>query len=157
VAGADSSWTTSMNLESGTRVESQTAAGSLMTCQFQVASSAVAQTGRPENCRRSLTSFLPPAIPILVLVEFSDYRETSGVQIPYSIKRSQRHPPCLQSRIWWGGRPLAYRNSDGSIYFQQLNWEGTQRVLTNYAGSMGRLPYLNSVSRSPRRGGSTFR
>lgn len=130
-----------------------------MTCQFQMASSAVAQTGRPENCRRSLTWFLPPisyqvsqkpsalllqalgnagapqmktqlsfadmspsfvnqtidattstvtldpntllpaslsfnmfpdsgpAIPIPVLVEFSDYRETSGVQIPYSIKR----------------------------------------------------------------------
>jgi hypothetical protein len=49
-----------MELSSGTRVESQTAAGSLMTCQFQVVSSATAQIGRPDNCRRSLTWFLPP-------------------------------------------------------------------------------------------------
>jgi hypothetical protein len=158
-ANADGSWTTTMDLQSGPRVESQTAAGSSMTCQFQVKSNEAAQAGRPDNCRRSLTWFLPPisfqpslkpsaltlqalgsagapelktqlaftdmgaafanrtldatvsdvaldpntllptslsfnvfpdtgpAIPIPVRIEFSDYRLTSGAQIPYSIKR----------------------------------------------------------------------
>jgi hypothetical protein len=158
-ASADGSWTTTMELGSGARVESQTAAGSSMTCQFQANSNKAAQMGRPDNCRRSLTWFLPPisfqpslkpsaltlqplgsasapelktqlafadisaafanstldatasnvaldpntllptslsfnvfpdtgpAIPIPVRVEFSDYRLTSGAQVPYSIKR----------------------------------------------------------------------
>jgi hypothetical protein len=158
-ANADGSWTTTMELQSGPRLESQTAAGSSMMCQFQANSSKAALVGRLDNCRRSLTWFLPPisfqpslkpsaltlqalgsagapalktqlafadisaafvnstldattsnvaldpntllptsltfnvfpdtgpAIPIPVRVEFSDYRLTSGAQIPYSIKR----------------------------------------------------------------------
>jgi hypothetical protein len=59
-ASADGSWTASMELSSGTRVESQTAAGSSMTCQFQTNSGRTPQGGRPDNCRRSVTWFLPP-------------------------------------------------------------------------------------------------
>jgi hypothetical protein len=32
--------------------------------------------------------------------------------------------------------PYAYRDADSTTYFQQSDWEGTQRVLTNYAGSV---------------------
>jgi hypothetical protein len=158
-ASADGSWTVTMNLESGVRLESQSSAGSSMACQFQPNASTAAQVGRPDNCRRSLTWFIPPisyqpslkkgalilqalgsagapelktqlafvdisaafanstidattsnltldpntllpttlsfnvfpdtgpSIPIPVRVEFSDYRLTSGAQIPYSIRR----------------------------------------------------------------------
>lgn len=41
-----------------------------------------------------------------------------------------------QGQIWWGGSPIAYRDNDGSTYFQQADWVGTQRILTNYAGSV---------------------
>jgi RHS repeat-associated protein len=42
----------------------------------------------------------------------------------------------IQGQIWWGSTPIAYRDSDGSTYFQQGDWLGTQRLLTNYAGSV---------------------
>lgn len=45
----------------------------------------------------------------------------------------------FQGQIWWGSNPFAYRDSDGSTYFQQADWVGTQRVLTNYAGSVASL------------------
>lgn len=58
-ASADGSWSTTMNLSGGIRQESQTALGSGMGCQFQVGSQK-SQAGRIDNCRRSLTWFLPP-------------------------------------------------------------------------------------------------
>jgi RHS repeat-associated protein len=42
----------------------------------------------------------------------------------------------IQGQIWWGRTPIAYRDSDGTTYFQQGDWLGTQRLLTNYAGSV---------------------
>ena len=42
----------------------------------------------------------------------------------------------IQGQIWWGSTPIAYRDIDGSTYFQQGDWVGTQRLLTNYAGSV---------------------
>ena len=42
----------------------------------------------------------------------------------------------IQGQIWWGSTPIAYRDIDGSTYFQQGDWLGTQRLLTNYAGSV---------------------
>jgi RHS repeat-associated protein len=42
----------------------------------------------------------------------------------------------IQGQEWWGRTPIAYRDIDGSTRFQQADWEGTQRVLTNYAGNV---------------------
>jgi hypothetical protein len=79
---ADGSWTTTMDLQRGPRVESQTAAGSSMTCLFQVKNNEVAQARRPDNCRRSLTWFLPPHQP-------SAFPEAERSHSPGSRKRSR--------------------------------------------------------------------
>jgi RHS repeat-associated protein len=41
----------------------------------------------------------------------------------------------VQGQIWWGSQPIAFRSIDNSVYFQQQDWLGTERVRTNYAGS----------------------
>jgi RHS repeat-associated protein len=40
----------------------------------------------------------------------------------------------IQGQIWWGSTPIAYR--DATTYFQQADWVGTQRLLTDYTGSV---------------------
>lgn len=42
----------------------------------------------------------------------------------------------IQGQVWWGSTPIAYRGAQGRTYFQQSDWEGTQRVLTDYAGNV---------------------
>jgi RHS repeat-associated protein len=41
----------------------------------------------------------------------------------------------VQGQIWWGSQPIAFRSIDNSVYFQQQDWLGTERVRTNYSGS----------------------
>jgi hypothetical protein len=42
----------------------------------------------------------------------------------------------IQGQEWWGNTPIAYRGAKGNTYFEQADWEGTQRVLTDYAGNV---------------------
>jgi YD repeat-containing protein len=41
-----------------------------------------------------------------------------------------------EGRIYWDGRPLAYRSSDSTTYFQHQDYLGTERMRTNYSGAM---------------------
>ncbi|HEY1577274.1 MAG TPA: hypothetical protein VGF82_09415 [Terracidiphilus sp.] len=66
-------------------------------------------------------------------------RQVSRASSPSRFQIETRRPGTslsTQGQIWWGSTPIAYRDSDGSTYFQHANWVGTQRVLTNYAGSV---------------------
>jgi RHS repeat-associated protein len=49
----------------------------------------------------------------------------------------------IQGQAWWGNMPLAYRGVHGYTYFQQSDWQGTQRMLTNYAGTVLSRYYSN--------------
>jgi RHS repeat-associated protein len=40
-----------------------------------------------------------------------------------------------EGRIYWGGQQIAFRDVDGTTYFDHQNWLGTERMRTNYAGS----------------------
>jgi RHS repeat-associated protein len=42
----------------------------------------------------------------------------------------------IQGQEWWGNTPIAYRGAKGNTYFEQADWEGTQRILTDYAGNL---------------------
>jgi RHS repeat-associated protein len=40
-----------------------------------------------------------------------------------------------EGRIYWDGQQIAFRDIDGTTYFDHQNWLGTERMRTNYAGS----------------------
>jgi RHS repeat-associated protein len=42
----------------------------------------------------------------------------------------------IAGRIYWGGQQIAYRAEDGTTYFEHQDWLGTERMRTNYAGSV---------------------
>jgi RHS repeat-associated protein len=42
-----------------------------------------------------------------------------------------------EGRIYWGGQQFAYRSTDGTTYFDHQDMLGTERMRTNYAGSVG--------------------
>ena len=42
-----------------------------------------------------------------------------------------------EGRIYWDGQQVAYRSTDGTTYFDHQDVLGTERVRTNYAGSVG--------------------
>jgi RHS repeat-associated protein len=41
-----------------------------------------------------------------------------------------------EGRIYWDGRQIAYRAWDGTTYFDQQNYLGTERLRTNYTGAV---------------------
>jgi RHS repeat-associated protein len=41
-----------------------------------------------------------------------------------------------EGRIYWDGVQIAFRSIDGTTYFDHQNWLGTERLRTNYAGSV---------------------
>jgi RHS repeat-associated protein len=41
-----------------------------------------------------------------------------------------------EGRIYWGGQQIAFRDVDGTTYFDHQNWLGTERLRTNYAGAI---------------------
>ena len=42
-----------------------------------------------------------------------------------------------EGRIYWDGQQVAYRSTDGTTYFDHQDVLGTERLRTNYAGSVG--------------------
>jgi RHS repeat-associated protein len=42
-----------------------------------------------------------------------------------------------EGRIYWDGQQVAYRSTDGTTYFDQQDILGTERLRSNYAGSVG--------------------
>jgi RHS repeat-associated protein len=40
-----------------------------------------------------------------------------------------------EGRIYWDGQQIAFRDVDGTTYFDHQNWLGTERLRTNYAGA----------------------
>ena len=44
---------------------------------------------------------------------------------------------ATEGRIYWGGTQVAFRSSDGTTYFDHQEMTGTERMRTNYAGSVG--------------------
>jgi RHS repeat-associated protein len=42
-----------------------------------------------------------------------------------------------EGRIYWDGQQIAYRSTDGTTYFDHQDTLGTERMRTNYAGSVG--------------------
>ena len=42
-----------------------------------------------------------------------------------------------EGRIYWDGRQVAYRSTDGTTYFDHQDTLGTERMRTNYAGAVG--------------------
>lgn len=41
-----------------------------------------------------------------------------------------------EGRIYWGGRQIAFRDQDGTTYFDHRDWLGTERMRTNWAGQI---------------------
>ncbi len=39
-------------------------------------------------------------------------------------------------RIYWGNQQIAYRSGDGTTYFDHQDWQGTERMRTNYQGNI---------------------
>jgi len=42
-----------------------------------------------------------------------------------------------EGRIYWDGQQIAYRSADGTTYFDHQDTLGTERMRTNYGGSVG--------------------
>jgi RHS repeat-associated protein len=42
-----------------------------------------------------------------------------------------------EGRIYWAGQQIAYRSTDGTTYFDHQDTLGTERMRTNYGGSVG--------------------
>jgi YD repeat-containing protein len=42
-----------------------------------------------------------------------------------------------EGRIYWDGQQIGYRSTDGTTYFDHQDTIGTERIRTNYAGSVG--------------------
>ena len=75
--------------------------------------------------------------------------ETNGTAMEYSFDSAGLRTSswlsttnaAVSAEIYWGKTPIAYRSNNGRTFFEHLNWQGTERLRTDYQGNVAETTF----------------